>query len=117
MKVFWLISSCLAAIDVGQIKLPSAETLDSQHDLPFFADPIRHSLEVADRSQYLQATKELLEELSDEDRFLKYQHLAHQELFDLMNFGETSELELRKVFKKKLARWRCQPVKSPQGKP
>ena len=95
MKVFWLISSCLAAIDIGQIKLPSAETLDSQHDLPFFADPIRDSIEVADRSQYLKATKELLEELSDEDRFLKYQHLAHQELLDLMNFGEAGELELR----------------------
>ena len=95
MKVCWLISSCLAAIDIGQIKLPSTETLGIQHDLPFFADPIRHSLEVEDRSQYLKATRELLEELSDEDRFLKYQHLAHQELLDLMNFGESGELELR----------------------
>ena len=95
MKVCWLISSCLAAIDIGQIKLPSTETLGIQYDLPFFADPIRHSLEVEDRSQYLKATRELLEELSDEDRFLKYQHLAHQELLDLMNFGESGELELR----------------------
>ena len=101
MKAFWLISSCLAAIDIGQIKLPSEETLGIQHDLPFFANRIRDSLEVADRSQYLQATRELLEELSDEDRFLKYQHLAHQEMLDLINFGETREL--RKVFKMKLA--------------
>ena len=95
MKAFWLISSCLAAIDIVHIKLPSVETLDTQHDLPFFANSIRDSLEVADRSQYLQATRELLEELSDEDRFLKYQHLAHQELLDLMNFGKVEELELR----------------------
>ena len=116
MKAFWLISSCFAAIDIGQIKLPSAETLDSQHDLPFFANRIRDSLEVADRSQYLKATRELLEELSDEDRFLKYQHLAHQELLDLMNVGEPRELELRKVFKKKLARCHCQPIESSLAK-
>ena len=117
MKAFWLISSCLAAIDIGQIQLPSVGTLNSQHDLPFFANRIRDSLEVAHRSQYLKATRELLEELSDEDRFLKYQHLAHQELLDLMDFGESEslELELRKVFKMKLARWRCQPIKSSQG--
>ena len=88
MKVPWLFSSCLAAIDIGNIKLPSPETLDLQHDLPFFADRIRHSLEVEDRSQYLQATKELLEELSDKDRFLKYQHLAHKEMTDLQNFDD-----------------------------
>ena len=58
MKVYWLISTCLAAIDIGQIKLPSAEILDSQHDLPFFANSIRDSLEVADRRQYLKAEKQ-----------------------------------------------------------
>lgn len=108
MKAIWLISSCLAAIDIGQIKLPSVKTLDSQHDLPFFANSIRDSLEVADRTQYLQATRELLEELSDEDRFLKYQHLVNQEMLNLMDFGEARELELRKVFKMKRARCHCQ---------
>ena len=92
MKVPWLFSSCLAAIDIGNIKLPSPETLGQQHDLPFFADRIRHSLEVEDRSQYLQATKELLEELSDKGRFLKYQHLAHKEMTDLQNFDDGLEL-------------------------
>ena len=104
MKVPWLISSCLAAIDMGNIKLPSPETLGLQHDLPFFADRIRHSLEVEDRSQYLRATKELLQELSDEDRFLEYQHLAHKELVQLTKFDKDGGLELRsnkeKYFKK-----------------
>ena len=92
MKVAWLFSSCLAAIDIGNMKLPSPETLGVQHDLPFFADHIRHSLEVEDRSQYLQATKELLEELSDKGRFLKYQHLAQKEMTDLQNFDDGLEL-------------------------
>ena len=88
MKVPWLFSSCLAAIDIGNIKLPSPTTLGVQFDLPFFANRIRHSIEVEDRSQYLQATKELLEALSDENRFLKYQHLAYKEITDLHNFEE-----------------------------
>ena len=88
MKVPWFFSSCLAAIDIGNIKLPSPTTLGVQFDLPFFANRIRHSIEVEDRSQYLQATKELLEALSDENRFLKYQHLAYKEITDLHNFEE-----------------------------
>ena len=77
MKIFGLLISYIAAIDIGNIRLPSPHTAYIQQDF-LFDD--RHALKFADNYLYIQTLKAFLDKFTDVEVFKQYKLQAENEL-------------------------------------
>lgn len=90
MKISGLLISYIAAIDFGNIRLPSPHTAYIQQDF-LFGD--RHALEFADNYLYIQTLKTFLDKFTDVEVFKQYKLQAENELLHFNRYITTAKFQ------------------------